>query len=117
MGWFAAQHAADHGPKLFGGQADVEVEEGVAHDLVGSDAPQVGGAVVPDLNIEVSVEDRSAELDVAQDGVKKHVEAVHNLGALPQVCVDPLELGVAGFELFVHGLDLLPRTLEVVSKS
>ena len=55
-------------PQLLGGQADVELEERAAHHLVGADSPQVGGALVPDLDTSGPVQHRGADLDVARDG-------------------------------------------------
>ena len=50
----AGEHRADAGAQLLDRQADVEVEEVLADGLVGAQPPEVLGAPVPDLDLQVA---------------------------------------------------------------
>src|SRR4029079_6232183 len=61
--------------ELLDGQADVESEEVLAVDFVGTKPPQVRGDVVPQLDLQLAVEDDDGKWNTAQNPSEEDIAA------------------------------------------
>ena len=111
----AGQGVADRPAQLLDRQPDVEREQVLAGHLVGAQAPQVLGLLVPDLDRAARGRARRRRRrGCEQDRLEEGVDPVELVAALAQLVVDGLELLVGRLELLVHRLELLVGRLELL---
>ena len=78
-GRLAGQAGPDRRLELVQRQADVEVQQVLAADLVGPEPPEVLGPGVPDLDQQVLVDDDHAAAEAAEDRLEEDVDPVQLL--------------------------------------
>src|SRR5207253_1289558 len=109
----AGERVPDRLAQLLRRQADVEVEEVLADDLLASQAPEVVRRAVPRLDAQLVVEDDDTCVEPPEYRLQECVDLVELVRPLVQFVVDRLELFVRRLELLVHRLELFVRRLEL----
>src|SRR5262249_37044488 len=104
----------DRLPQLGDRQPDVQVQEVLALDLVGSQSPEILGPLVPDAHQQLPVHDHDPRPEARQDRLEIAVDVAELLAALPELLVDRVHLLVRRLELLVHGLELLVGGLQLL---
>jgi hypothetical protein len=90
------------------------VREGLAHDLVGAQAPEVLRPGVPDQDLALRVHHHDPRPHAAEDGAEEVVGLLQLARALAQLVVEGLQLLVGRLQLLLGGLQLLVGGLQLL---
>ncbi|MFB9321528.1 hypothetical protein [Cryptosporangium minutisporangium] len=81
----------------------------LADRLFRSQAPEILGLPVPNLDDQFGVDDDDSAAQAPEDRLQERVGVAELVGALAEFLVDRLELFVRGLQFLVGGLDLPVR--------